>query len=79
MVAARRRGPDRQRRAFDLDAGERHGRIAEPQPADTGGYCKARQRLPEALLPRLARDTADRLFLFFGLAFWLRRRVRSAE
>src|SRR5262245_63619795 len=29
--------------------------------ADTGGYCKARQRLPEALLPRLVRDTADRL------------------
>src|SRR4051794_15289186 len=29
--------------------------------ADTGGYCKARQRLPEALLPRLARDTADRV------------------
>ena len=27
----------------------------------TGGYCKARQRLPEALLPRLVRDTADRL------------------
>src|SRR5215207_4364861 len=29
--------------------------------ADTGGYCKARQRLPEALLPRLVRDTADRV------------------
>ena len=29
--------------------------------ADTGGYCKARRRLPEMLLPRLARDTADRL------------------
>jgi hypothetical protein len=28
---------------------------------DTGGYCKARQRLPESLLPRLVRDTADRL------------------
>jgi hypothetical protein len=27
----------------------------------TGGYCKARQRLPEPLLPRLVRDTADRL------------------
>jgi len=32
-----------------------------PCSADTGGYCKARQRLPEALLPRLVRDTADRL------------------
>src|SRR4051795_474440 len=29
--------------------------------ADTGGYCKARQRLPEALLPRLVRETADGL------------------
>src|SRR4051794_15452990 len=29
--------------------------------ADTGGYCKARQRLPEALLPRLVRDAADRV------------------
>jgi hypothetical protein len=39
-------------------------RVARGLPAcsaDTGGYCKARQRLPEALLPRLARDTADRL------------------
>ena len=27
----------------------------------TGGYCKARRRLPEGLLPRLVRDTADRL------------------
>jgi hypothetical protein len=29
--------------------------------ADTGGYCKARQRIPETLLPRLTRDAADRL------------------
>src|SRR5262249_33150489 len=28
---------------------------------DTGGYCKARPRLPEALLPQLVRDTADAL------------------
>jgi hypothetical protein len=27
----------------------------------TGGYCKARRRLPEGLLPRPVRDTADRL------------------
>jgi Transposase DDE domain len=27
----------------------------------TGGYCKARRRLPEGLLPGLVRDTADRL------------------
>src|SRR4029079_4474132 len=27
--------------------------------ADTGGYCKARQRLPESLLPPLGRDTPD--------------------
>ena len=39
-------------------------RVARGLPAcspDAGGYCKARQRLPEALLPRLVRDTADRL------------------
>lgn len=28
---------------------------------DSGGYCKARQRLPEQLLPRLVRESADRL------------------
>ena len=27
----------------------------------TGGYCKARQRLPESLLPRLVRETGDGL------------------
>ncbi len=39
-------------------------RTARGMPAcspDTGGYCKARQRLPETLLPRLVRDTADGL------------------
>jgi hypothetical protein len=28
--------------------------------ADTGGYCKARRRLPESLLPRLVRESANR-------------------
>ena len=28
---------------------------------DSGGYCKARRRLPDTLLPRLTRETADRL------------------
>jgi Transposase DDE domain len=39
-------------------------RTARGLPAcspDTGGYCKARQRLPETLLPRLVRETADGL------------------
>jgi len=39
-------------------------RVARGLPAcspDTGGYCKARQRLPETLLPRLAREAADGL------------------
>ncbi len=39
-------------------------RVANGMPAcspDTGGYCKARQRLPEALLPGLVRGTADRI------------------
>jgi hypothetical protein len=39
----------------------RAARGLPPCSADTGGYCKARQRLPETLLPRLVRDTADRL------------------
>jgi hypothetical protein len=48
--------------------------------ADTGGYCKARQRLPDTLLPRLVRETADGLqdkapeaWLFHG------RRVALAD
>ena len=28
--------------------------------ADTGAYCKARRRLPDSLLPRLVRESADR-------------------
>lgn len=39
-------------------------RLARGLPAcspDTGGYCKARRRLPDDLLPRLARDAADRV------------------
>ena len=39
----------------------RAARGLPPCSPDTGGYSKARQRLPESLLPRLARDTADRL------------------
>jgi hypothetical protein len=33
----------------------------KPCSPDTGGYCKARQRLPEPLLPHLVRDTAEKL------------------
>jgi hypothetical protein len=39
-------------------------RVARGLPAcspDAGGYCKARLRLPESLLPRLARLVADRV------------------
>ncbi len=39
----------------------RAGRGLPPCSPDAGGYCKARKRLPEALLPRLARQAADRL------------------
>lgn len=39
----------------------RASRGLPPCSPDTGGYCKARQRLPEALLPQLVRDSADRL------------------
>ena len=39
-------------------------RVARGLPAcspDAGGYCKARQRLPESLLPRSVRHVADRI------------------
>jgi Transposase DDE domain len=39
-------------------------RVARGLPAcspDAGGYCKARRRLPESLLPRLLRRVADRI------------------
>lgn len=49
-----------------------------PCSADTGAYCKARQRLPETILPRLVRETADGLqqdapagWLFHGRAVTL--------
>ena len=35
-----------------------HG-LPECSP-DSGGYCKARRRLPDTLLPRLTRESADR-------------------
>jgi len=39
----------------------RAARGLPPASPDTGGYCKARQRLPETILPRLVRETADRI------------------
>ena len=39
----------------------RAARGLPPCSPDTGGSCKARQRLPEALLPQLVRDSADAL------------------
>src|SRR4051812_34207940 len=47
--------------ALDRLIARRAARGLPPCSADTGGYCKARQRLPEALLPRLVRDAADRV------------------
>jgi hypothetical protein len=47
---------------------------------DAGGYCKARKRLPEALLPRLVRQAADRLRDHAPDAWLLRgRRVIIAD
>jgi hypothetical protein len=37
---------------------------------DSGGYCKARRRLPDQLLPRLVRESADR-FQAHGSKDWL--------
>jgi hypothetical protein len=39
----------------------RTARVLSPCSADTGAYCKARRRLPETVLPRLVRETADGL------------------
>ena len=39
----------------------RTARGLPPCSPNTGGYCKARQRLPETLFPPRVRDTADRL------------------
>jgi hypothetical protein len=39
----------------------RAARGLPPCSPDTGGYCKARQRLPETLLPRLVCESAQRL------------------
>jgi hypothetical protein len=39
----------------------RAGRGLRPCSPDTGAYCKARGRLPEALLPRLVRQTGEGL------------------
>ena len=41
--------------------GWRAGQGLSPCSLATGGYCKARQRLPESLLPRLVRLTGDGL------------------
>jgi hypothetical protein len=47
--------------ALDRLIAWRAARGLPPCSPDTGGYCKARRRLPEALLPRLVRDAADRI------------------
>src|SRR5262245_29312523 len=47
--------------AVDRQIAWRAARGLPPCSPDTGGYCKARQRLPEGLLPRLTRDAADRV------------------
>lgn len=47
--------------ALDRLLAWRAARGLPPASPDTGGYCKARQRLPESLLPRLVRETAERI------------------
>jgi hypothetical protein len=48
--------------------------------SDTGAYCKARARLPETLLPALARRAADELGRAAAPAdFWCGRRVLAAD
>jgi hypothetical protein len=51
-----------------------------PGTADTGPYCKARQRLPEGLLSRLARQTGPELHRQAPLPWWWRgRRVKRVD
>jgi hypothetical protein len=47
--------------ALDRLLAWRAARGLPPTSPDTGGYCKARQRLPETILPRLVREVADRI------------------
>lgn len=47
--------------ALDRLLAWRAARGLPPASPDTGGYCKARRRLPETILPRLAREAADRI------------------
>jgi hypothetical protein len=47
--------------ALDRLLAWRAARGLPPASPDTGGYCRARQRLPETLLPRLVRETGGRL------------------
>src|SRR5436305_1998968 len=57
--------------------------VGEGQPpctADTGPYCKARQRLPEGLLRRLARQTGQELHRQAPLPWrWRGRRVQLVD
>lgn len=51
-----------------------------PSTADTGPYCKARQRLPEGLLRRLARQTGQELHRQAPLPWrWHGRRVKLVD
>jgi hypothetical protein len=51
-----------------------------PLSPDTGGYCKARQRLPAALMPRLAKSVADELaYRAEAKDLWCGRRVLAAD
>lgn len=47
--------------ALDRLLAWRAARGLPPASPDTGGYCRARQRLPETLLPRLVREAAERI------------------
>lgn len=51
-----------------------------PLASDTGGYCKARQRLPDTLLPELASRTAATLSEQAGVEkLWHGRRVLAVD
>jgi Transposase DDE domain len=73
--------PDRScQRAVDAVVAHRVATGRRPCSADTGGYCKARQRLPEALGARLLQQSGGQLeHAAPDCWHWQGRRVRLAD
>jgi hypothetical protein len=72
-------GPDRCCRAAVARVAAWLVGCGRPARATTGGYCKARARLPEGLPRRLARDVGRGLHRHSGGWLWRGRRVKLAD